>query len=180
MKTTGFTLALSAALFACAHQQDGTAQAPIATYPSSSGSTSCSFDRLSGIHANATDARDGVTITFTGPPGELSQLRDAVRAMSDSSDRSGNPFAECSCGRRATEAALGSAESMPTGHEDALGPTDYPPRGADRVPRPDATFEEIGTGAVLTLTVKDKAQLEPLRAEAREYVSQLQTGCTRH
>jgi hypothetical protein len=126
--------------------------------------------RLLGVHATVADIRDGVAITFTGPAGELEQLRANVHAMAEANDKKKDAFAACPCAQRA---ALGSAEKMPAekGAATALPST-----------RPvallaTAKVDETATGAILKLTAKDKADVAALRNTVREDVHTLRKSC---
>jgi hypothetical protein len=171
MRTAGYFLGavLAAALGACARPS---AQAPVAQAgKATTAAVGCPLAQLPGIHATVTDIRDGVAITFTGPTGEVDQLRANVHAMKDASDKQKDAFAACPCAQRAV---LGAAERMP---EKAAG---------EKVSgTPHATFaaiakvDETTTGAILKLTAKDKADVHALRTAVREDMRELHKSCVK-
>jgi hypothetical protein len=117
------------------------------------------------------DIRDGVAITFTGPQGELEQLRDNVQAMADANDKKGDAFAACPCG--VSERAMGAAESMPADH----GSAETGGRQTSVKPLADAKVDDIPTGAVLRLKAKDATEAAALRSATRENLRAMRKNC---
>jgi len=160
MNTAGsiFGLALVAALGACARTgpQPGTAS----TGSSRMTASACPLAKIPGIHSTVADIHNGVAITFTAPQGEVSALRENVRAMNDANNKKGDAFAECACGRKGS---MGSAESMPSSDGSS--------------PMADSNVEEISTGAIITFTAKDEKQVSALRSTVRGNVRALRNQC---
>jgi hypothetical protein len=172
MRTAGLIVgaALAAAVGACAHRNvmpGGAAQAGGAAEPQG-----CPLAQLQGIHATVADIRDGVAITFTGPQGELDQLRDNVQAMAEANDKKGDAFAACPCG--VSERAMGAAESMPADH--GATETGGRPSTAQK-PLAEAKVDDIPTGAVLKLKAKDPAETKALREATRENLRAIRKNC---
>jgi hypothetical protein len=173
MRTAGLILGVAlaaAAVGACAQRnmQGGAAQTGGAAEPTQG----CPLAQLQGIHATVADIRDGVAITFTGPKGELDQLRDNVHAMAEANDKQGDAFAACPCG--VSERAMGRAESMPADH--GAPETGARPSAAQK-PLAQAKVDEIPTGAVLRLKAKDATEAGALRAATRENMRALRKNC---
>jgi hypothetical protein len=177
MRTAGWILcaALAAAVGACAHRN---VQGPAAENAGAAQPAGCPLAQLQGVHATVADIRDGVAITFTGPQGELDQLRDNVHAMADANDKQGDAFAACPCG--VSERAMGTAESMPGDHATTPGggPSETGARKSTaQKPLAEAKVDEIATGAVLKLKAKDSTEAGALRAATRENVRAMRKNC---
>jgi hypothetical protein len=171
MRAAGYFLGavLAASLGACAHPG---AQAPTAAPAAKAAAApSCPLARLQGIHATVADIRDGVAITFTGPSGELDQLRANVHAMATANDKQKDAFAACPCAERA---ALGSAEKMPASEK---GTATERPSVRPVAVLATAKVDDTATGAILKLTAKDKADATALRNIVRGDVHTLRKSC---
>jgi hypothetical protein len=167
MRTAGSILGivLAAALGACAHHQAQTAaQAP----EQAQAATACPMAQIPGVHASVADIDKGVAITFTGPHDALDSLRDDVHKMAEANDRQGDAFAVCPC---ASMTSQGAAEAMPPGQSGAAR---TPPLKS--IPA-SSSVQDIDTGAVLKLQVKNKSDVPALRDAVRQNVRSLREGC---
>jgi hypothetical protein len=146
--------------------------------------------QLRGIHATVADIQNGVAITFTGPEGELDQLRQAVRTMAASNDQQGDAFAVCPCSEN--NATTGQAEAMPRESGSSRGGSNPSAGGAGQtamqgsspyigsMPLSRAKVDEIPTGAILRLTASDVMQTNLLRTTVRQDMRALKQGCMGH
>jgi hypothetical protein len=132
----------------------------------------CPLARLRGVSAAVADVPGGVAIVFDGPERAVFLLRANVRAMGTANDTNGDAFGVCACGNRnyGTLMAAGPVGTARDAHDlgltsmQASSPSIYVPPAA-------ATVEETSTGARLVLTAADIAEVDELRAGARQEVT---------
>jgi hypothetical protein len=170
MNTAGpiLGIVLVAALGACVHT---VTRVPVGT--SARIAPTCPLAQLHNLDGSVTNTPEGVAITFTGPHDDLNQIRNNVRAMEDANRRRRDPFAACPCGRAPS---AGAAEAQGANRERGGRASMQPPLPRGPIAA-DASVKEIPTGAVLTLTARNRGEIGALRSQARENVEGILTTC---
>lgn len=107
-----------------------------------------------GTLVAAADIENGAVLTFTTPD-DVNELRLRVRRMADLHDE--HP-------------------SRHRGREMATNPSGEPAAEHEAMPASSAEVEDVEGGARVTLIPKDSADLDELRAHAREHAAKISRG----
>lgn len=173
--TSRFLAFIALALVACANQRaSGQGNSPtaaatptdqpvaVATGPS------CPLS-LPGTVENVADTDGGVAITFIAPAGQIDDVRARVRQMAQQ-----GMMAACPC--HGVTADGGAPVAMRRGMRGpGMGPGMMERQGMHS-PAADARVDDVEGGARLTLTAKNPADVDALRAHVRMHFDHLKSG----
>lgn len=124
-----------------------------------------------GTVENVVDTEGGVAITFTAPAGQVDDVRARVRQMAQQ-----GMMAACPChgmmGDAGAPMAMGRGMGGPR-----MGPGMMERQGMRGLPPADARVEDVSGGARLTLTAKNPADVDALRAHVRMHFDHMKAGC---